>query len=165
MLSRLSVYSDQMELEGDDESEIMMASIGLDESVSLQDLVDATIADQEIQSVKLYMDTKWPAKRNQVPENLRAFFDLKGELDQHEGVIYRDENRIVVPAELRKKLIQLAHEGHPGIDRTKRRLRDSYWWPKMYQEVDTFVRHCSPCQASGKSSKPEQVPVTAVPPP
>ncbi|MCP3663220.1 MAG: transposase family protein, partial [Gammaproteobacteria bacterium] len=71
----------------------------------------------------------------------------------------------MVPAELRKKLIQLAHEGHPGIERTKRRLRDLYWWPKMHQEVDTFVRHCSPCQASGKSSKPEQVPVTAVPPP
>ncbi len=46
--SDLSKYS-EMALEADDESKIMMASIGLDESVSLQDLVDATIADQEIQ--------------------------------------------------------------------------------------------------------------------
>ncbi len=35
----------------------------------------------------------------------------------------------------------------------------------MNSDIDNMVRHCQPCQESGKSTKPEKVPVTAVPPP
>ncbi len=66
---------------------------------------------------------------------------------------------------LRRSPISLGHNGHPGIERTKRRLKDLYWWPKMNGEIDAFVSVCSPCQASGKSFKPEPVLITAVPPP
>ncbi|MCP3665539.1 MAG: hypothetical protein GY696_24085 [Gammaproteobacteria bacterium] len=31
-------------------------------------------------------------------------------------------------------------------------MKELYWWSKMGIDVDSFVRNCLPCQASGKSS-------------
>ena len=37
--------------------------------------------------------------------------------------------RNVVPASLRKRVLELAHEGHQGIVKTKDCLRSKVWWP------------------------------------
>ena len=39
------------------------------------------------------------------------------------SVLLRD-NRLIIPRELQKKVIELAHQGHPGIVRTKSLLRE-----------------------------------------
>ena len=64
------------------------------------------------------------------------------------------KERIVVPREKRGEVLQEAHSGHPGIVRTKRLLRETYWWPGMAGEVDHLVKHCGPCQWSEKSNLP-----------
>lgn len=40
-------------------------------------------------------------------------------------VVFKD--RVVVPKKLRTRVLQLAHEGHQGIVRTKQRLRSKVW--------------------------------------
>ena len=47
--------------------------------------------------------------------------------------------RIVVPSSLRDRVLELAHEGHQGIVKTKDRLRSKVWWPSMNAMVE---RHC-----------------------
>ena len=37
--------------------------------------------------------------------------------------------RIVIPKQLRCQVLELAHEGHPGILAMKQRLRTKVWWP------------------------------------
>ncbi len=105
-----------------------------------------------------YMNGEWPTKRKDVEEHLRAYYDLKESLGEKEGMLYRDGN-----TEMWDKLIRLSHGGHPGMEAKKRRLKELFWWPKMNSDTDNMVRHCQPCQESGKSTKPGKVPVTAVP--
>lgn len=44
-------------------------------------------------------------------------------------------NKLVIPTELRSRMLQLAHEGHPGESVMKKRLRDRAWWPSMDREA------------------------------
>ena len=37
--------------------------------------------------------------------------------------------RTVVPQVLRKRVLDLAHEGHQGIVKTKQMIRSKVWWP------------------------------------
>ena len=53
-----------------------------------------------------------------------------------DGIILRGE-RILIPESLRMKCIDLVHEGHLGIVKTKRLLRSKFWFPGMYQLVET----------------------------
>ncbi|XP_061166034.1 uncharacterized protein LOC133174958 [Saccostrea echinata] len=56
---------------------------------------------------------------------------------------------LVVPEELRKEVLRLCHDvpaaGHQGIDRTKARLRDRFFWYGMMREAEQFVSTCGPC--------------------
>ena len=71
----------------------------------------------------------------------------------------------MVPAAMRKQILEIAHESHPGIVRTKRQLRRTYWWPGMDNQIEQFVRYCSACQESAKSHKPTRPPLTRIEPP
>ena len=67
------------------------------------------------------------------------------------GIVYRRDGRIVLHGSLRRRVLTLAHEGHPGIVQFKRLLRNTHWWPGLCQDIERMVRGCRGCQASEKS--------------
>ena len=66
------------------------------------------------------------------------------------GVLRRGE-RLVVPASLCKRILELAHEGHIGMRAMKRRIRENFWWQAVDKSVEGFVRDCMACLVSDKS--------------
>jgi hypothetical protein len=70
-----------------------------------------------------------------------------------EGVIYRrgmnGEHQLLVPKTLVKEVIELNHDSicaaHPGKKRTLEILCIRYYWPKMRQDVESYVRECDNC--------------------
>ena len=80
-----------------------------------------------------------------------AYQSVSSELANCQGVLLRGD-RIVIPVELRKQAVELAHEGHQGIVKTKQRLRTKVWWPGMDAECEKLCRACVDCM---KVSIPE----------
>ena len=66
-----------------------------------------------------------------------------------EGLVMRGE-RIVIAEKLQKRVIQIAHEGHQGIVRTKQMLRAHVWFPGIDAAVEKHVGRCIGC--SGEAS-------------
>ena len=64
----------------------------------------------------------------------------------HESLILRGSHRIVVLVRLRSHMVHLAHKSHQGIVRTKQRLKDLYWWPKMDALEQSVITTCVSCQ-------------------
>ena len=79
------------------------------------------------------------------------------------GIILRGE-RIIIPASLRDKCIDLAHQGHLGIVKTKRLLRFRVWFPGIDKLTEEKIKSCLACQANGPNPpKAPVIPSTAPP--
>ena len=57
-------------------------------------------------------------------------------------------HRLVIPYELRRRVINIAHQSHQGIVKTKQLLREKVWFPGIDKLVEATVKSCIPCQAS-----------------
>ena len=55
-------------------------------------------------------------------------------------------NRIVIPQALAQRIVDIAHEGHQGMTKTKQLLREKVWFPSMDTLVEKTVRDCLTCQ-------------------
>lgn len=60
------------------------------------------------------------------------------------GVVMRN-NLIVVPDSLIDKVIDVAHEGHQGITKTKALIRTKVWFPKLDDLVERNLKSCYTC--------------------
>ena len=79
-----------------------------------------------------------------------------------DGIILRG-TRIFIPQKLRKRALDLAHESHQGIDKTKALIREKIWFPHMDELVKEMVTNCIPCSATGGNVKPEPLKFTKMP--
>ena len=74
---------------------------------------EATREDHVLQEVIKLVLNGWPRYQTQVPVEVRRFFAYRAELSYSEGKLpYR--NQIVIPAALKKEVVQRVHDGHLG---------------------------------------------------
>lgn len=70
---------------------------------------------------------------------------VKDELSVCDDVILRG-NRILIPSNVRSKVLELALKCHQGIVSCKQRLRSKMWWPRLDQDVEGICKSCESCQ-------------------
>ena len=87
---------------------------------------------------------------------------MRQELCNYGNLLLRG-TRIIIPKELRKRVLELAHEGHQGIVKTKSMFRMKVWWPGMDKEAERLCRTCHGCQVNSKFSRPEPITRTLSP--
>ena len=79
-----------------------------------------------------------------------------------DGLVVRGE-QLVIPKELWRHVIQVAHEGHMGQDKTLALLRQTAWFPGMGPMVKEFVETCRPCMAATTRKETEPLKPTELP--
>lgn len=121
----------------------------------------STSDDATLAKVKEYVTSSWPPHKL-VPSHLLPYFMLRNELSVVNNLLLRGE-RLVVPQSLAHQVISTAHEAHPGIVRTKARLRERFWWPGMDRQTEVAIQNCSVCQKADKSAKTAPAPLQPVP--
>jgi hypothetical protein len=61
----------------------------------------------------------------------------------------------VIPQTLRKQVLDIAHETHQGITKTKSLLREKVWWPHIDKDIEDTIKNCIPCLSVSTKSSPE----------
>lgn len=69
---------------------------------------------------------------------------------------------LVIPDNLRKEILAECHDsplaGHLGFQKTYEKIRQRYFWPKMYSQIHDYVHTCESClkrkPATGQKSTP-----------
>ncbi|CAB9522987.1 Transposon Tf2 [Seminavis robusta] len=91
--------------------------------------------------------------RQQAPDRLGEFFEDIGRKSGPDRVITETDvvdgdHRIIVPAALTQRLMEWYHTTlvHPGVNRLYNTLRQHYTWPKMLEQIRTYIRSCHACQ-------------------
>ena len=102
--------------------------------VTLADLEKASKDDAELQTVANCIRNGWNDVRKK--PDFASFYKVRHELNVwNEHCITRND-RAVIPHELRKQVLEMAHSGHPGIVRMKQRCRECVWWPKLNKHIE-----------------------------
>ncbi|XP_055307990.1 uncharacterized protein K02A2.6-like [Sitodiplosis mosellana] len=53
--------------------------------------------------------------------------------------------RTVIPTKLREKVLQVLHQSHLGIVKTKSLARSYVWWPKLDFDIEQLIKGCESC--------------------
>ena len=141
--------------------------------MTLSEIETATCNDATLQRVILNIrETNWKDvydKNCTLPENINRaellqFHKIRQELTVTDSNIILRDTRIVLPNSLRTRAINIAHEGHQGLVKTKKLLRTKIWFPGIDELTETTIKHCLACQATGPAARPEPLKMTKLPP-
>ena len=128
--------------------------------------VPLALTAQEVESISA-VDSELTAVRKAISTDDWTGIDPRFRNVRYEltvcGQIVLRCDRIVIPGELRAQVLNLAHEGHQGITKTKSRIRETAWWPGMDGDVEELVWGCHPCQLVGRKPSPEPLVSTELP--
>ena len=77
------------------------------------------------------------------------------------------KSQLVVPASLRHEVLINAHDlptgGHLGVNKTYSKLRDRYFWPKMYMDVQHWCLTCEHCAMKKSPKQRRTAPLIPIP--
>lgn len=86
--------------------------------------------------------------------NLEQFF-----LDQEKVLRNRLNNltRLIVPNSCIQEVLALNHDisitGHHGVNRTRARIKEKYYWYKMNETIKSYVKSCVSCNKNKKATR------------
>ncbi|CAB4032131.1 Retrovirus-related Pol poly from transposon, partial [Paramuricea clavata] len=64
---------------------------------------------------------------------------------------------------VQQRAIDIAHETHLGIEKTKSLTREKIWFPQIDNQVKNTIAKCTTCQAVGQANPPEPLRMTEMP--
>ena len=100
----------------------------LDLMLDLKNLIAKSATDAELNRVKLALNREY---RSMAPEHYRPHFES---ISSKWGLTFLND-QIIVPTELRKKLLDTLHFGHAGT--TKRTAEAKiFWWPNINTDIE-----------------------------
>ena len=100
--------------------------------------------DEEMQLLRKHIHNGFPPDDSKLSGNLRQFRALASELYEQNGLILYN-NRIVIPAGMRKDILFRIHEGHLGMDKCKALARAAVFWPGINRDIENTVARCPTC--------------------
>ena len=71
------------------------------------------------------------------------------------GTVIMRDTKLVMPSSLQQQTLDLAHEGHQGITKTKALLRSKVWFPNIDKMIEEKVSKCIACAANDNRQKNE----------
>ena len=148
-----------------DEIQLFVESVELSRPISdmkLNEICDATMDDDVLQSAIQFTKCGWPDRDNAVKDGVKDYFSFRNELSVVNGfLLYR--NRIVVPESLRTEILDLIHAGHQGVTKCRERAATSVWWRWISADIAKKADQCDFCRMHRPTHRRELLKPTVLP--
>lgn len=129
----------------------------LDTQNDLQEFQISTKDDAVLTHLREYLLNGWPDRKELWPDELKPFWKIKDSLYLSDNSIIYYDDKIVVPSNLRHKILALLHKGHFGITKTMMKANELYYWPGMATEIVNFLRACTVCEKFSPNNKKQKL--------
>ncbi|XP_061727739.1 uncharacterized protein K02A2.6-like [Cydia pomonella] len=110
--------------------------------VTLQELRDETRKDVTLCQVIKYTQEGWPKKIDNL--KLKPFHLCNTQLSVENGCLMRG-HKVVIPENLRYKVLSELHASHLGIVKTKAEARSRFWFPGIDEAIEMLIGTCDIC--------------------
>ena len=107
-------------------------------------LQKSTGQDEALLTVKLTILPRWPERKEEVPTNIREYWNYRDELSVSNGVLFKGQ-RVIIPKVMRAETMSRVHSSHLGIEACLRKARDAVFWPNMSSEIKEKIQQCETC--------------------
>uniref|UniRef100_A0AC34FRZ9 Integrase catalytic domain-containing protein n=1 Tax=Panagrolaimus sp. ES5 TaxID=591445 RepID=A0AC34FRZ9_9BILA len=120
--------------------------------LNLDKLKEATLKDKEIQQILKFTKEGWPVVCD---KSWKSWWNRREFLSLGPGyLLFKDKP--VIPAVLRKSVLELLHAAHVGRDRMLMLARDNFWYPGMTADIGKLALACDTCNGY-KKGQPERL--------
>ena len=104
----------------------------------------ATQEDDELALLKHTITQGWPSYIKEVPCVIQSYWTFREELAIEDGIILKG-TRIVIPAKKWEAVLKLKHEGHLGLNKCKRHVKETVYWPGLNDQLEKLILNCELC--------------------
>ncbi|UYV76356.1 K02A2.6-like [Cordylochernes scorpioides] len=126
--------------------EMVLLMDALDSSPVTSDDIRASLpGDPVLRQALNYTLQGWSEETPKEIE-LMPYWSRRCELGACEGLLFWG-NRVIIPTNLRAKMLDELHNSHQGIVGLKSVARTLFWWPGLDKDIKETVRRCNCCQS------------------
>ena len=112
--------------------------------VTLEEVKVALKKDRVMVMLRNQVQSGFPPENKLLVEELKPFWRQREELSVVEGlVMFKD--RLVIPGELRKVVLEMLHSAHQGVYNMQLSAEKSVWWPGMTPDIKQARNRCTVC--------------------
>ena len=140
------------------------------------DVAQEQLDDPKIQTLYVAKrDDKPRPEWNQVSSGssaLKTLWRQWNRLEMHAGMLFRKWTdgdqldstfQLIVPDSKKLQVLALSHDvpsaGHLGVDKTLDKVRQSFYWPAMSDDVRRYIKSCDSCTARKLSRNKNRAPL------
>ena len=128
----------------------------------MRKIKEETRKDKILLKVKETMRKGWPSSKQECSADIKPFWDSRHDITEIEGVLTKG-SRLVIPQKLQKDVLERLHSAHQGMSSSKRRARQTCFWPSMNQDIENMIGKCSECLKHKPTKTKEQLKPHPVP--
>ena len=110
----------------------------------IQEIHEETARSAILQSLKAVIMHGWTSLRENLPTELRHYFNIRDELAAQDCVIFKGP-KCINPTSLRPEIKEKLHRSHTGIQGCLKRAREVVYWPNINKELEDFISKCETC--------------------
>ncbi|UYV72597.1 K02A2.6-like [Cordylochernes scorpioides] len=111
-------------------------------AINSSEVAKLTSKDPILSKIKFWAMNGWPERK--VDDKFKDFVSKSNEISIHKDCLLWG-SRVIIPERLRKDILNLLHDTHIGIVRTKALARGLCWWPKMDGDIERMISSCAVC--------------------
>ena len=136
-------------------------------AMTLPEIARASREDPTLQAVResLIRD-QWQTPKNPSVDctAFLIFKTIQNELSlcDDSDILLRGD-KIVIPQALQHKTVDIAHEGHQGLVKTKSLVREKVWFPNIDKFVESKITSCLACSAATPAKSLEPMKTSPLP--
>ena len=124
-------------------------------SDSLQEIWQATQADDELALLKHTNTMGWPNNIKEIPQVLHPYWTFCEELTIEDGLILKG-TRIIIPNKKWEAILKQIHDSHLGLTKCKLHAKQLVYWPGLNNQLEQLVLNCQLClKYSQSKTKPD----------
>ena len=105
----------------------------------------AAAADPDYLALVEAVSAGFPQRRDHTAPRIRQFWSIREQLSVDDRLVFYG-SRVIVPAALRRRMLNNLHSSHQGIVRSKQRARQSMYWPGIGNDIVQVIESCQACQ-------------------
>ena len=134
-------------------------------SMSFDEVAQATAIDSILQRIIYILQNRsyWTLQERK-NENLLPYYLVRNELSTVGApAVLLKGKKLVIPRSLQNRVLQLAHTGHQGMNKTKALLREKVWFCGIDKAVERMIKDCVECQSVCAQPRCEPLRMTQLP--